>query len=62
MNIIMVLILQIREAVLTEGQWITQISKLEPETIIVNAYQFPYHMACMCAQSCLFATPWTIAC
>ena len=25
-------ILQIREAVLTEGQWITQISKLEPES------------------------------
>ena len=53
MNIIMVVILQIREAMLTEDQWIAQISELEPERVIVNAYQFPYHVAFVCAQSCL---------
>lgn len=30
---------------LTEGKWITQISKREMEWIIDNTYQLPYHMS-----------------
>lgn len=38
----MISILQVWEAKLTETNCITQISRLEPERGIVNAYQLPY--------------------
>lgn len=37
---------------LTEGKWITQISKREMEWIIDNTYQLPYHMSGTIRKGC----------